>query len=309
MKPRSASWLVRLALASLFAAPLAIGSPRAEAKRRLEPHELFRFSAGAALFAPPGVGPQGDIYVGTGDGYLHALAPDGTFRWSYTVKGRIAAPAIEDGKTGRVFVATSEARLYAFEPDARLRWVFPLPVAPKSELALTPQGTLLFVGKDDHLYGVTTSGALVLRLASPAARSAPAILSDGRVALILESSIATLKGYGFERAPLPEPLSPSARLLLTADRSVFACEDGKSRSISARPELAQARDCVTPPVQGSGFLAVAAASGDVRLVYPTGEPSVVQLGSLPQRPVWDSARRRLILSTATGTVSVLEVAP
>jgi outer membrane protein assembly factor BamB len=300
--------MVCWALALALVAPAATGQAT-EVKVRLEPRELFRFSAGAALFAPPGVGPKGDIYVGTGDGYLHALAPEGSFRWSYTVKGRIVAPAIEDGNTGRVFVATSEARLYAFEPDARLRWVFPLPVAPKSELALTQQGTLLFVGKDDHLYGVSTSGALVLRLASPAARSAPAVLSNGKPALILADSIATLKGYGFERTPLSEPLALGARLLLTSDRSVFACEDGKSRSIAPRPELAQALDCVAPPVPANGFLAVAAASGDVRLVYPSGELTVVQLGSLPQRPVWDGARRRLILSTATGKVSVLEVAP
>ncbi|HEY6080983.1 MAG TPA: PQQ-binding-like beta-propeller repeat protein [Polyangiaceae bacterium] len=295
--------LVALALA------LALAPGRAQAKLRLEPRQVFRFAAGTALFAPPGVGKDGSVYVGTGDGYLHALGPDGSFRWSYTVKGRIVAPAVEEGSTGRVFVATSDARLYAFEPDARLRWVFPLPVAPKSELALSPKGTLLFVGKDDHLYGVTTSGALVLRLAAPSARSAPAILSDGRAALILDGSIAILKGYGFERAPLPGVFAPGARLLLTADRSVFACEDGKSLAFGPSAELGSARDCVAPPVQAGGFVAVAEASGSVRLVYPSGEPNLVPLGALPLRPVWDAARRRLILSTATGRLSVLEVSP
>jgi len=245
--------------------------------------------------------------VGSGDGYVHALNPDGSYRWSYTVKGRIVAPAVEEATSGRVFIATSEARLYALEPDSHLRWVFPLPVAPKSELALTSKGTLLFVGQDDHLYGVTTGGALTLRLAAVGARSAPTVLASGKAALVLGDALATLKGYGYERAVLPGAFGASAKLALDADRAIFACDDGVARAISGvGVELEVKSDCLSAPVRGDGFFAVA-ESRHVRLLYPHGVSQEVALGAAPLRPIWDSARHRLVLSTATGSVTVLDL--
>jgi outer membrane protein assembly factor BamB len=291
-------------------AALGLSASLAQARAPLEPQELFRFSAGSALFAAPGVGRDGSVYVGSAEGYVHALASDGRYRWSYTVKGRIVAAPLEDSATGRFFAATSESRLYCFEPDAHLRWVFPLPVAPKTELTLTPKGTLLFVGSDDYLYGVTTSGALVLRLAAPGARSAPALLASGQTALVLGEQLGIVKGYGYEKAALPGPFSAAAKLAIAADRAIFACEDGKARVLggSGKP-FEQASDCLSPPVRGDTFFAIPEVSGSVRLVYDDGTSQAIALGAAPQRPVWDAARRRLVLSTATGTVRVLELPP
>jgi len=279
-----------------------------DARAAHDARTVYKFATAAALFARPGLGHDGAIYVGAGDGYVHALGPDGSFRWSYTVKGRVTAPPVEDPGNGHLFVVTSEARLYALDRDAALRWVFPLPAAPKSELALTPKGTLLFVGQDDHLYGVTTGGALSLRLAAPGARSAPALLADGRIGVVLGEELATLKAYGYERAPLPGPFGASAKLALRADRAIFACEDRVVRVVGAAPALAASSDCLSPPVRGDDFFAVAEASGDVRLFFDDGTELGIGLGAAPLRPSWDAARRRLIVSTATGALSALELA-
>ena len=279
---------------------------------------MFRFSASATLFARPGVGQSGSIYVGSGDGYLHALSPDGSFRWSYTVKGRIVAPPVEDPVTGRVFVATSEARLYALEPDSHLRWVFPLPVVPKSELSLTAKGTLHFIGQDDYLYGVTTTGAMNLRLAATGARSAPVQLGTGQTGVVLGDMLATLKGYGYERQalsgsvagapPVAALFGAAAKLALEADRAIFACEDGKVRVLSGGQTAFEAKsDCLSPPTRGDGFYAVAEASGHVRLFYANGSTAQVPVDAPPLRPIWDAARRRLVVSSATGVVQVLEL--
>ena len=145
---RGCRWRTARALASAL---VVSGAGPAQAAPRPElPGLVFRFDAGSSLFASPGVGSQGELYIGSGDGYVHALESDGSYRWSYTLRGRVVAPPVLDAATGRLFVATSEARLYALEHDASLRWVFPLPVAPQSELVLTPKGTLLFVGTDEH---------------------------------------------------------------------------------------------------------------------------------------------------------------
>lgn len=294
--------------ALLLWAALGLSSGSAAARVRLEPQELFRFSAGSALFAAPGLGKDGSVYVGSAEGYLHALASDGRYRWSYTVTGRIVAAPVEDGATGRVFAATSDRKLYCFEPDARLRWVFPLPVATKTELLLTPKGTLLFVGTDDHLYGVTTSGALVLRLAAPAARSAPALLAGDRTAVVLGDKLGIVKGYGYEKADLPGLFAPAAKLAIGAERAIFACEDGKARVLGGSTQpLELPSDCLAPPVRGEGFFAIPEANGRVRLAYDDGTSQLLALGAAPQRPLWDEARRRLVLSTATGLVRVLEL--
>ncbi|HVY27423.1 MAG TPA: PQQ-binding-like beta-propeller repeat protein [Polyangiaceae bacterium] len=277
---------------------------------RAEPRTVFHFSASSSLFARPGVGQGGAVYIGSGDGYVHALAADGTFRWSYTVKGRVVAPPVEEAASGRVFVATSESKLYALEADSHLRWVFPLPVAPKSELSLTPKGTLYFVGQDDALYGVTTGGALTLRIAATAARSAPVLLEGGQTALVLGDSVATLKGYGYARAALPGVFDAAAKLALGADGAVFACENGLARVVSGSataPLLELESDCLSPPVRGDGFFAIAEATGDVRLVQADGQSGRIALGASPLRPIWDAARRRLVLSTATGSVTALEL--
>jgi hypothetical protein len=293
------SWLPVYAALALLS-PSALAAPEARV--------VFHFSASSTLFARPGVGHDGSVYVGSGDGYVHALAPDGSFRWSFTVKGRVSAPPVEEASSGRVFVATSESRLYALEADSHLRWVFPLPIPPKSELMLTPKGTLLFVGQDDHLYGVTTGGALTLRLAAPQARSGPAWLSSGQTALVLGDALATLKGYGYERTALPAVFAASAKLALDADRAVFACEDGLARVVAGgRTELSVPSDCLSPPVRGDGFFAIAEGQGALRLLYPDGVEAHIPLGAAPLRPIWDAARRRLIASTATGSVTVLEL--
>lgn len=279
----------------------------AQARAAEPPRTLFKFSAGSALLARPAVGQGGAIYVGSADGYVHALRADGGFRWSYTVKGRVIAPPVEDPSSGRVFVATSEKRLYALEADSHLRWVFPLPAAPRGELLMTPKGTLFFVGQDDHLYGLTAGGALNLRLAAPAARSSPVWLGQGPAALVLGTDIATLKGYGYERRALAFAFGAAAQLELAGNGGILSCEDGSARARGVSPELAITSDCLAPPVQGTGFFAVAEADGSVRLRYTDGSEHRLPLGSTPLRPVWDGARRRLIVASADGNLSVLEL--
>lgn len=284
----------------LLVCALSLGAAAARAAE--EPRVVFRFSAAATLFARPGVGASGAVYVGAGDGYVHALRADGGFRWSYTVKGRVAAPPVEEPSTGRVFIVTSEKRLYSLESDARLRWVFPLPVAPESELLLTPSGTLLFVGQDEHLYGVTTGGGLNLRLAASGARSAPVWLTGGGAALVLGDSIGVLRGYGYEKSPLAVPPSASSKIALGANRAILSCEGGLARA----PGFELASDCLAPPIEGDGFVAIAEADS-VRLVRGDGTTERWELGATPLRPIWDVARRHLVLATVTGDITVLEL--
>ena len=61
-------------------------------------------------------------------------------------------------------------------------------------------------------------------------------------------------------------------------------------------------------VRGDGFFAIAEVNG-VRLVDDGGASQTLRLDAAPQRPRWDAARRRLVLSTVSGSVRVLELPP
>ena len=48
---------------------------------------------------------------------------DGSYRWSYTLRGRVVAPPVFDAATGRLFVATSDAATFAQLKSAAVRKV------------------------------------------------------------------------------------------------------------------------------------------------------------------------------------------
>jgi hypothetical protein len=125
---------------------------------------------------------------------------------------------------------------------------------------------------------------------------------------VLGEALATLKGYGYERQALGGPFGPSAKLAVEADRAILACEDGVVRALLGGQSAFEAKsDCLAPPTRGDGFYAVAEAGGDVRLFYANGSTAQVSVDAAPLRPIWDAARRRLVVSSATGVVQVLEL--
>ncbi|HKO53063.1 MAG TPA: PQQ-binding-like beta-propeller repeat protein [Polyangiaceae bacterium] len=208
------------------ALPAAGAAPaRAQASA---PLQRFRFDAGAPLAAPAAVAPDGTVCVGTVDGYLHGLGPDGSFRWSRSVRGAVMRRPHFAGQ--RWFVATSAQRIYALNRDGSLSWVFKLYSPVATELASDESGTLYFVAADHFLYGLTARGAVTLRTPfRPGMKpelqfSAPAELRDpegndwrGRSDGVLEYRLAA-----FDTAGLL-PLTSSALLLpawSAASRSV-----------------------------------------------------------------------------------------
>jgi hypothetical protein len=125
---------------------------------------------------------------------------------------------------------------------------------------------------------------------------------------VLGDSFATLKGYGYDKAPLADPFAASAKLVVAKDRAISSCEEGRARvQVAGRWALDTASDCLSAPVQAQDLFAVAEASGGVRLIYPNGAAHTVPLGAAPLPPIWDEPRRRLVLATATGVVSVVEL--
>ena len=135
--------------------------------------------------ASPTLGPDGTIYVPSGVGRLHAIAPDGTVRWTAqtgpTVK---TSPAI--GPDGTIYVCSMDGNLYAVSPptgtgnEGTIKWRFdfgehlgPTPlvtatppppgvegIGSGSSPTIGPDGTIYVGANNSNFYAITPNGTL-----------------------------------------------------------------------------------------------------------------------------------------------------
>jgi len=171
---RRALLVLPLLLAAALQARPALSSEHSSALL-----ERFRFHAGAPLLAPAGVAADGSVCVGTADGYVHLLGPDGSFRWSHSVQGGVTHSPVRAGALW--LVSTNAERIYALTPEGTLYWVFK-PLSPVvSDLAVDDTGTAFFVGADHFLYGVSVHGAVLVRAGFGVWKAGPCRDSSGAV--------------------------------------------------------------------------------------------------------------------------------
>jgi outer membrane protein assembly factor BamB len=119
------------------------------------------------------------VCIGTADGYVHLLGPDGSFRWSYSVHGAISQRPVLAGELW--LVATSAERIYALTREGTLYWVFRPPSAVASELAADATGTAYFAAADRFLYGVSAHGGVSLRAPFGLPKSGPVVGPSGSI--------------------------------------------------------------------------------------------------------------------------------
>lgn len=107
----------------------------------LRGNPLFGFQ----LFSSPAVAAGGTIYVGSTDGILYAVAPNGIIKWGYETGDQIvASPAI--GSDGTIYVGSTDRQLYAINPDGTLQWVYPTKSILSSSPAIAVDGTIYVAG-------------------------------------------------------------------------------------------------------------------------------------------------------------------
>lgn len=155
----------------------------------------FRFGTGFPAAGPPAVAPDGSMYIGTREGYLHALHPDGSYHWSYTVSGRVSGrPAV--ASTGVVLVPTVR-RIYALRPNGSLLWIFNSPVRIQGDLTADSGGRHHFGSVDGRVFALSNRGALVGHIPGKVRLSvSPVTLSDGSIAAGREDGSVVVKRRG-----------------------------------------------------------------------------------------------------------------
>jgi outer membrane protein assembly factor BamB len=104
------------------------------------------------ISSSPAISADGStIYVGAGDGKLHAVTPSGVEKWTFKTGDVIdASPAI--GEDGTVYVGSNDKIFYAVNPDGTERGRFGTGGAIQSSAAIAADGTVYVGSEDQNLY-------------------------------------------------------------------------------------------------------------------------------------------------------------
>jgi beta propeller repeat protein len=167
--------------------------------------QKWNLHLGNYLRASPAMGPDGTIYIvskidGTSNYKLFAVKPDGTKKWSYSIKygsllGRCSSPAV--GPDGTIYIGSPDKNLYAINPNGTTKWSFQTgewirgPTWTDSGIYSTPNidtdGTIYIGSLDGKLYAINPDGTQKWNYSTRdyttggTIESSPAISSDGTI--------------------------------------------------------------------------------------------------------------------------------
>lgn len=275
---------------------------------------------------------------------MHALHPDGSYYWSYTVKGPVTGRA-EIAGSGAVIVPTTQ-QIYAIRPDGTLIWSFRGPVRIRGDLIRGLGDRLYFGGEDGRVFSVYNRGA-VFGLTRAKVSALPIALSDGAIAAgradggVLVSSKRRVERFKLD-GPVTAVLScPGARVcaiaggvlhalgmpqggsfvtpavrarqngdllgILSPDQrlEVFRGTSGERIFAVPLPEAASA----SPVMDGRGTTYVPLRNGALLgFAADGGVTACVAIGSSPLgEPVLDAPRKRLLVTASEGVVASVQL--
>jgi hypothetical protein len=147
----------------------------------------WTYKTGAYIISSPALLPDGRIVVGSGDGILYCLYPDGKLSWFYVTDAEIdASPAVDE--QSNIYFGSIDGKLYALRSDGSLRWSYQAQVisgrdfAWQGSVSIGSDGTLYVGNGNHHLYAFDPVGWVKWVFeAADAVDSSPAIGPDGTI--------------------------------------------------------------------------------------------------------------------------------
>ena len=147
------------------------------------PH-LWALELDREVKAPPVVGPDGTVYVGTFEpGSINAISPDGELLWSAETASVKVSPAV-----GSLYVADSDNKLWAFdERDGSLRWRYDGNSDAHAAPAIASDGSVYMLGHD-NIFRFSPDGTLLWVVETgPEAQEHGLVLDPDGTAYVLTS--------------------------------------------------------------------------------------------------------------------------
>ena len=192
--------------------------------------QFWRYTTLGPVRSTPTVAADGTIYVGSDDGHLYAINPDGSLKWKSVNIGQVkSSPAI--GLNGVVYVGTNNDWVYGFAKDAvdpsshAVLYSFPAFGAFESSPVIGAGGKV-YVGSDDGIfYGLTPS--LVkewkFQIPAPISYGRPAI---GPTGIIYVTSRADVNSRVYALNPAQRELDPTGVDFPRTNEWAFDIGDG-----------------------------------------------------------------------------------
>jgi outer membrane protein assembly factor BamB len=169
--------------------PYAVYGNTLYEKWKIQLHNFVRASS-------PSIAPDGTIYIGTWDGALHAVNPNGTEKWMFKTDywmTEMTTPAID--KNGIIYVGSDDENLYALYPNGTEKWRCSLNGSIFSSPAISQDGTI-FIGAYEKIYAINPNGTILWENTTGwAIKASPAIGGDGSI------YVASHDGYFYSFFP------------------------------------------------------------------------------------------------------------
>jgi outer membrane protein assembly factor BamB len=172
---------------------------------------------------------DGTIYCACDAGHLHALRPDGSEKWRFSVEEEIhSSPVIDDNRN--IIFATDEGGVYCLSPGGGFIWSISLEGEEiLSSPALSRDGNI-YIGTANNIYCLNSSGQIlaVRPRFGGEGLSSPAIDRNGTVFIGGEYFSAYPPDLGAPKWEIPLPDEAKSSPAISEEGNVyFGCEDGR----------------------------------------------------------------------------------
>jgi outer membrane protein assembly factor BamB/beta-lactamase superfamily II metal-dependent hydrolase len=138
----------------------------------------WSYLTGDNVDSSPAMDDDLDVYVGSDDNNVYAIASNGAIKWSYLTEGKVfSSPALSS-----VVVGSQDNTIYAINSDGSLYWSYLTEDDVDSSPGIDSDGTI-YVGSDDNnIYVLNSNGTLLWSyLQGGDEVSSPAVGASGEV--------------------------------------------------------------------------------------------------------------------------------
>ncbi|MDK2956042.1 MAG: hypothetical protein PWQ57_1538 [Desulfovibrionales bacterium] len=241
--------------------------------------KLWEFEAESSFgFSSPAISQNGTIYVGSQDGNLYALTPNGEKEWAFDTGDIIdSSPAVSPN--GTIYVGSVNGKLYAITPAGQEEWAFPTGDDIVSSPALDANGTIFVGSYSDNLYAIRPDGSQKWAFDTGAdIVSSPAVSKNGTVYVGSENfKIYALTPSGVKEweytasdAVFGSPaISPDGDIYIGSDdHSLYALAPNGAKKWSVSTNLAI---CSAPAISANGTIYVGSYDFALYAITPDGQ--------------------------------------
>lgn len=129
----------------------------------------------------PAIHPARLIIIGTTEGSLIALRPNGDVAWEVSLGGAIEGAASVDDE-GRIYAGTGRGEIVQVDASGSVLWRFATGDEVRATPAIARDGTIVIGSYDGHVYAIAPTGVLRWKVATGArVRASARIDADGRI--------------------------------------------------------------------------------------------------------------------------------